>query len=435
VTTPISIIEDYFEDQGVVTPKRVGSLSRVDDDRWLDFAKQYQASSEQSASDLNVDDGKLRLWFDPTILETWSRAVQQLYETQTPLLGLQPDPHEPVNHDAAIRFVQPLVKHLLVADSVCVADNFYQSFYLLAESVPRDATDKVKEEFGVANQVARLKAWLPLLAELRPLIESGALVFFPEQKAPSFPATNYYSVDRMNELGLGIKPSDEPPRPSPTIDFEHFFDEPDIEPRPYDPFDYPGGVNEEAVIRAWLNARLVGQSPVFPHRRMYDFASRLYLKATGDEPDETSLVSDLMTFRVLPIGDGSKPVDIATVTKLRENEEAFTAVKLAVQYCQDRLTNALKESASRKDATAICEQVFQDHLNATEGHAHHILQYLQDNKPAATVLSLAAGVALLPVAPVIGAFVPALVSAANVQAVLDLFNRNRKAIKQLQLLL
>jgi hypothetical protein len=244
-------------------------------------------------------DGRVRLYCEPLLSVSWDASVRHLYGALSPLLGHAPDPDTEVDAAVASRMLEPLKKHLLIADSVYIRDSFYYCFDWLADVASRTQPDSQAND--AATMVARLKAWLPLLVELRPLITSQALVFTPYWLTPSFPYANY-PINRMNELGLGIRPSADAPRPPVAIDFEHWNVLPDKphQPNAMDPTLYPGRVDEDRVILAWLDAQIMGLDPMFPNRDMFDFGSRLYLQDDERNGPPRELTSDLISIDVLP---------------------------------------------------------------------------------------------------------------------------------------
>ena len=75
-----------------------------------------------------------------------------------------------------------------MADSVYLRDSFYYCFDWIGESAERTRwRDDPIQVRNVEQYVRRLKRWLPILVELRELIESRAIVFMPYDMTPSFP--------------------------------------------------------------------------------------------------------------------------------------------------------------------------------------------------------------------------------------------------------
>jgi hypothetical protein len=435
LSTPVDLIESYFDVE--LDRSGIRHLRGISDADWVDFAKQYRATMNGSfAKDFievpNSESAPLPLYFEPTLRQYWDGAVRHLYSSTTPLLGMQPDPKTEIDPDVASQMLQPLKKHLLVADSVYVIDSFYSCFDLIT-----DYPDGSMTPF----HVARLKAWLPLLMELRPLIESRALVFMPWWLTPSYPYSNY-TIEKMNELRLGIRPRPSPPEPDPPLRLNPWAvgspEEKNVPHRSsWDPNSYPGGVDENAVITAWLNARLMGLNPVFPDQAMYDFSSRLYFRGDGDGDRSFELTSDLMSFDILPLGK-KKPVGIKDLVSLRKNEEGFAAVRSAVMTCQQRLKDGLTSQASQKDAQALCRDVMDDYQAEYGGKARQVVSFLNQNVIAGTVFSIVVAATMIPTAGIsaaIGVLVPAFLSPAIANIVVNRRNSPSRALTQLQAIL
>jgi hypothetical protein len=444
-STPVGLIESYF---GVELDRSgVRHLRGVPEGDWIDFAKQYRATMGRSfAKDFleasTTASAPLPLYFEPLLVDKWDAAVRHLYGFNTPLLGIKPDPESEIDPDVASQMLQPLKKHLLVADSVYIRDNFYRCFDWLADYGSRTGwSDDFVQRQDVPFHVARLKAWLPLLMELRPLIESRALVFMPWWLTPSFPYANY-TIEKMNALKLGIGPSALDFRASPEVDFVDWDSPPEstaIAPysSSWDPSSSPGGVDVNAVITAWLNARLMGLNPVFPGRAMYDFGSLLYFRGDEDRDRSFELTSDLMSFDILPLGR-KKPVGVKELVSLRKNEEGFAAVRSAVMTCQQRLKDGLTSQATQKDAQVLCRDVMDDYKAEYGGKAGRVVNLLNQNVVAGTVLSLAVSAAMIPTAGIsaaIGVLAPALLSPAIANIAVNRRNSASRALTQLQAIL
>jgi hypothetical protein len=415
-STPVDLIEAYFDVE--LNRRGIEHLDGVSESDWIDFAKQYQATMDRSfASEfLNVSENAsapIRLYFEPMISHRWDAAVRSRYPS-TPLLGIQPDPHEKIDADSASRMLEPLKRHLLVADSVFIRDSFYYCFDWLSDYGHRDGwQDDVVQRDNVPLHISRLKAWLPLLMELRPLIETRALVFMPYWLTPSFPYANY-TIDRMNELKLGLRPA------------------PDGQPS-----SVRGAVDESAVIHAWLNARLMGLDPVFPDRAMYDLASALYFRDDEVSEEPLGLTSDLISLDILPLGK-TKPVTIKDLLSLRKNEEGFAAVRSALTTCQERLQKALTAEATQADARTLCEEVIRDRLSEYGGKTGKVIKMMNENPAVSTALGVAVSVAMLPTAglgALFGIGVPALLSPALAQLAVKRRNPESRALAQLQAIL
>lgn len=286
---------------------------------------------------------------------------------------------------------------------------------------------------------ARLKAWLPLLVELRPLITSQALIFTPYWLTPSTPYSNY-PVARMNELGLRFRPPSEVPRIPTEPDFSNWDgieNLPPVHAGAFDSTPHWERLREGQVILAWLNARIMGLDPVFPNRAMFDFGNTLYLRDDERDGPPRELTSDLISFDVLPLRrDGA--VSIKDLVSLRKNEAGFAAVRNAVTQCQDRLQNGLADGATDEDAKSICGDTISDHLAEHGGTVRRVMNVANDNVAASTVLSVAMAAAMLPAAPLgvaFGLLAPALFSPAIAKWAIDRKDAESRALARLQALL
>ena len=211
LATPLHIVESYFDvelDRSALT-----RFNQIADSEWIDFCKHYQATMVRDFASqfLEVPEegakAPLRLFFDPRLAHTWDRAVRTTYEP-TPLLGLSPDPGpaSDITRDAVSRMLGPLKKHMLVADSVYVRDSFYYSFDAVADAVSRTRWREDPNVVALVEEsIRKLRAWLPVLVELRGLIESRALVFMPYYLTPSFPYAASLMI-RSTTMTLGAVP-------------------------------------------------------------------------------------------------------------------------------------------------------------------------------------------------------------------------------------
>jgi hypothetical protein len=439
-STPVEQIESYFDVK--LDRSGIRHLRRIPDGDWVDFAMQYESTVNESFAKgfleaQNREPTPLSLYFEPTLRETWDAAAHHLYGSTTPLLGMKTDAEGEIDPNVASLMLEPLKKHLLVADSVYVEDNFFDCFKVAALNGP-----------NAAFHIARLKAWLPLLMELRPLIESRALVFMPSWLTPSFPYSNY-TIEQMNALKLGShRPAPAPDTgPPPRLDFRISPERMEAARRRaiealsnrdrWDPKRTLDGREVNAVISAWLNARLLGLNPVFPDQAMYDFGSYLYFRGEGDEDRSFKLTSDLMSFDILPLGK-NKPVSIKELMSLRKNEEGFAAVRSTVMTCQQRLKDGLTSQATQEDAQRLCAAVIDDYQATYGGKARQVVRFLSQNIIAGTVLSIAVGAAMIPTAGIsaaIGVFAPAFLSPAVANIVVNRRNPEMRALTQLQAIL
>ena len=253
----------------------------------------------------------------------------------------------------------------------------------------------------------------------------------------------------MNALKLGIHPLASEPEvgPPPRLDLSILHSPERMEAahqrmlealskfNRWDPKRSLDGREENSVITAWLNARLMGLNPVFPDKAMYDFSSRLYFRDDSDQSFD--LTSDLMSFDILPLGKG-KPVGIKELISLRKNEEGFAAVRSAVMACQHRLKDGLTSQATQRDAQLMCGEVIDDYQAKYGGKARQVVKFLSQNVIAGTVLSIAVAAAMIPTAGLsaaIGVFAPAFLSPAIANIVVNRRNSEMRALTQLQAIL
>ena len=444
VATPLHIIESYFNTK--LDKSGVKRLIRLDDeDKWVDFALYYlQIMKEHFVADfLEVEKDErvpLRLYFEPRLRDQWDVAVTRLDQSPTPLLGVSPDPEGgDINADAAAMILAPLKKHLLIADSVYVRDSFYYCFDLIEACVN---TTGWRDDLNLAGQVnygiRRLKAWLPLLRELRQLIDTQALVFMPYYMTPSWPydiGDTRQFEDAFANLRIRPQAGSTPPLPSPHIDFESFFDDPGRREAVQTGRTqrHPARFNEREVEGAWLNSRLMGLDPVFPSPEMFDFAAHLYL---APEEGPGDLTCDLTSLDIVPLG-ARKPISIETLLDLRKNEEGFTAVRSAVVECQADLKKSLLTDAPRSAATAICKKLFEDQIAGYAGKKGKVLSFVERPVPS-IVFTAAVTVALIPTA-VINPMIPVLGGVAATPGLLRIiqrrFNPELRAMTSLKALL
>jgi hypothetical protein len=405
--TPLHIFESYFDVE--LDRSALKHFNDVPYERWVDFAKHYLAFMEDQFAaqffDTTADDeDQLRLYFEPRMAHDWAAAVEQLY-APTPLLGVRPDPgRDEITREDVSRLLNPLKKHLLLADSIYIRDSFYYCFDMVADSVDREQwPDDPNAKRLVEESVQRLKRWLPILIELRQLIESRAIVFTPYYLTPSFPF-------EANAPALQAALRQVRARPGRSIN-----------PR----------VNENEVIGAWLNGQLLGLNPVFPNRAMFDMATDLYF--SGDEsPNE--LTVDLMSIDILPFGR-DKDLGLKELLSLRKNEHTFQEVRGAVMACREFLEAEVGSAATPAGLSASCRDVLRERLADCERRS--VLRFVADH-PIAGVgigVSVAVGATLLPLAPVMGAAAAALASPELALRARRKLDPKRRAIGRLQALL
>src|SRR6185312_6841119 len=303
LTTPINLIESYFDLK--LKPASLKKLNEVTEDRWIDFAKFYRGRMTldfpaQFLQPTESSDAALRLYFEPRLRDEWDKSVRAIH-SQTPLLGLSPHPpaQSTITRDEVSHMVAPLKKHLLLADSLYLRDSFYYCFDAVADSVDaaRWRNDPNTADL-VRRSIASIKNWLPILIHLRDFIDSKAIVFMPYYITPSFPyGGNAPQIKKY---------------------FEKFRMRADI--RTVDYFD------EDTVVAAWLNARIMNLDPVFPNRAMSDWAANLYF---DQGPGTNDLTSDLISLDILPFGR-HEGIGLDDLWKIRKNDEVFHEIQRVV---------------------------------------------------------------------------------------------------------
>src|SRR5262249_31748528 len=151
----------------------------------------------------------------------------------------------------------------------------------------------------VEMSITRIRAYLPILAELRDLIRSNALVFMPYYITPTFPYANVPPKLKGHVERLRIVD------PSGEI--------------------WKGGIPEHEfnkVLVPWLNARLLGLDPVY----LTDAMARIGGTLSFDDDAATSPASDLLSVSILPFG-GAGEIDLDTLWTMRRNDSVFAHVR------------------------------------------------------------------------------------------------------------
>lgn len=328
---PIDIIEKYFDAE--LRPNTLGEFDGVDPETWIDFSRHYLAVMRSGFAGAYLDAQAapahaVRLYFEPSMAHDWARILAERF-ADTPLLGyrafLPEDPR--ITREQVSDFLNPLKKHLLLADSVFVRDNFYYGFDMVADTVSPDRS-------LVEMSIARIRAYLPLLAELRDLIRSNALVFIPYYITPTFPYANvppklqgHIKRLRIVDLSGEIWKDGIP---------EHEFNK---------------------VLVPWLNARLLGLDPVYLTEAM----ARIGATLSFDGDAVAYPPRDLLSVNILPFG-GASEIDLDTLWKMRRNESVFAHVRRLTAQCKAHLENNLGQGATPVAANALSRQFLQDHL-------------------------------------------------------------------------
>ncbi|MGX7681768.1 hypothetical protein ACSMXN_23040 [Jatrophihabitans sp. DSM 45814] len=448
LATPLQIVESYFD----IRLDRSGlkRLERSSDDEWIDFSKHYLATMDrdfeaQFLAGANDQDRSLRLYFEPRLAHAWDSAVRHSY-TPTALLGVSPDVGlaREVSRDDVSRMLTPLKKHLLIADSIYLRDSFYYCFDMVAENTHRGRwRDDPNTVRLVADSIRRLKAWLPVLSELRALIESRAIVFMPYYLTPSFPFAGDSPALKESLQRLKVRAHPDaarggaaPPRMDFDLDPEHLERERQrVLAKMGESTDGetgPGYFSETEVVGAWLNARLLGLDPVFPNRAMFDWAADLYF---DEGPGPGELTSDLITMDILPFGK-AEGIGLDDLLKLRKNEEVFAHVRSTVVDCQAFLEQEVGLDSSRQGVSAACDSFIRERLDGYERKS--VVRFIDKHPVAGIAFSAALGAALLPVAP-IAPVLPVIAGAVLTPQIALLAQRRhdpkRRAVSYLQALL
>ncbi len=441
--TPVAIIESWLK----IDLKRsaLKHFAKVSDDRWIDFAKHYLAKMESDfASEFleppPASDPSLRLYFEPRLRDSWDTAVRKQGQP-TPLLGLSPYPPtpDPLTREQISRLLNPLKKHLLLADSLYIRDSFYSCFDYVADSVDRQHW---RDDPNTAQQVRRgvqsIKDWLPILIELRPLIDSRALVFMPYYVTPSFPYDATSPKLKPHFAKLRMRPGRDQYQSTLTPEeqatairtfWSNTAGETDQAPSKPSESQVPTSFDESEVLGAWLNARIMHLDPVFPTRNMSDWAGRLYFDDGADTADVTS---DLMSVAVLPFGN-EREINLDTLMAMRKNERVFDEIKLTVAACKAHIEANLAPTATPVAVTEVCKQFIRDRLdNHEEGSK---LKLFDESPGPAIAFALAIGVAFMAATPVVGVIGSACLTPKVFRIVQGKLDPKRRAYGHLQAVL
>lgn len=439
--TPVAIIESWFKMD--LKRSALKHLDKVPDDRWIDFAREYLAKMESDfASEFLAPpaaaDPSLRLYFEPRLRDSWERAVRHQGQP-TPLLGISPyaPTPEPLTREQVSRLLNPLKKHLLLADSVYIRDSFYSCFDYVADSVDRQHW---RDDPNTAQQVRRavqsIKDWLPILIELRPLIESRALVFMPYYLTPSFPYDATSPKLKPQLAKLRMRPGrDEHPKLTPKqqaaairTSWSNMAGE--TAPASSKPSDSqePTGFDESEVLGAWLNARIMHLDPVFPTRGMSDWAGRLYFDDGAATADVTS---DLMSVAVLPFGNEHE-INLDKLMAMRKNERVFDEIKLTVAACKAHIEANLP-TATPVAVTEICKQFIRDRLDSHQAGSK--LKLFDESPGPAIAYALAIGAAFMAATPAVAVIGTACLTPKVFRIVQGKLDPKRQAYGHLQAVL
>jgi len=341
---PIDILEKYFDVE--LRPHSLSRFDSVDAEQWIDFSKHYLAVMRNGFADAYLDAQAgsahaVRLYFEPSFSHDWAEAIAQRF-AETPLLGyrafLPKDPR--ITREQVSSFLDPLKNNLLLADSVFVRDNFYHGFDMVADSVSlKGWRDHPKTENLVNMSIARIRAYLPILAELHDLVQAGVLVFVPYFVTPTFPYANIPRKlrDHIDRIRVVDSSRDVWERPIP----QHQFNK---------------------VLVPWLNARLLGLDPVYLTEAM----ARIGATLTFDGDEAAYAPSDLLSVSILPFGAPSE-IDLDTLWNMRCNEPVFAHVRSLAAKCKLHLEENLGEGSTPLAAKALTREFLQDHLDSLRG--------------------------------------------------------------------
>ncbi|MEW8561259.1 MAG: hypothetical protein AB2541_04110 [Candidatus Thiodiazotropha sp.] len=402
---PIDILEKYFE-----TELRLDSLEAfdgVDPEQWIDFSKHYLAVMRSGFANtyLNAQAAPahaVRLYFEPSFDHDWARYLAERF-AETPLLGyrafLPEDPR--ITREQVSDFLNPLKKHLLLADSVFVRDNFYYGFDMVADTISRDRWRADPNAVSLVEMsIARIRAYLPILAELRDFIRSNALVFMPYYITPTFPYTNVPPElkGHIERLRI-IDPSREIWKDGiPAHEFNK-------------------------VLVPWLNARLLGLDPVY----LTDAMARIGATLNFDGDAAASPPSDLLSVNILPFG-GAGEIDLDTLWEMRRNESVFANVRRLTAQCKEHLEDNLGQGATPKAANALSRQFLQDHLASLR--SQKVISLAE--KPAVSLAwRTTLAVATLGTSEIIGAVASVVLDSSVGEAALSRLSPERRAIAYL----
>jgi len=402
---PIDIIETYFGAE--LKPDTLSEFDGVDPERWVDFSKHYLAVMESGFAGAYLDaqaapTHAVRLYFEPSFDRDWARALEERF-AETPLLGYRaflPKDHR-ITREQVSAFLNPLKKHLLLADSVFIKDNFYHGFDMVADSVSRDRWRADPNVVSLVEMsIARIRAYLPILAELRDLIRSNALVFMPYYITPTFPYANVPPRLKAHVERLRI------------VDASREIWKNGISGHEFD-----------KVLVPWLNARLLGLDPVYLTDTMARIGGTLSFE--GDAPAPAP--NDLLSVSILPFG-GPGEIDLDTLWKMRRNESVFAHVRLLTAQCKKHLEDNLGQGATPKAANALSKQFLLDHLASLP--TQKVISFAE--KPSVSLVwRTALAVATLGTSEIVGPLASAVLDSSVGKAALSRLSPERRAIAYL----
>jgi hypothetical protein len=436
IPTPVSIVESFFDI--ALEPGVIKFFDTVSDSKWIEFAKCYhrvmkEQFIKQYLTFFGRNERKIRLFFEPRMAHEWEKAIHTKYQN-TPLLGstYQPELNGKITPVSVSEMMNPLKKHLLLADSVYVCDNFYKCFDFIADWIDWDNwRDEVSRYSTVRTCIRNTKSWIPILIELKELIENNSLIFMPYYVTRSFPyGGNSPKLKFFKEkLRLKLDKSKKHRKESQGFDLDTDWTIPPKIDLANHQFNY---FSEDEVIGAWLNANILKLDPVFPNRPMFEYASRLYFKGEN----ESIQTSDLISLSILPFGDNKKKISIIDLVNMRKNEAVFNEVKNAVRSCREYLQNEVGDGTSKKAVTDIMKSFLNEKLLEYEKQRKISFKNWNDHKWPSYFYSIAFSTAIgLAVSnPVTGFLLGAILNPTTGE-IMQSFDHKRKALSRLQTLL
>lgn len=410
--TPIKIIENFFNMS--LRKNTLEKFSRVSQDKWISFAKYYLSEMKDNFKDHHLvfseTEKRLRIYFEPVLYEEYGSVIQKKYSS-TPLLGLNPVPANnsaPLTSRHISTLLNPLKKHLLIADSIYLRDNFYYCFDAVADSVDKGNWRRYSNIESLVNRsINSIKSWLPILVEIRELIETKAIIFMPYYLTPSFPFNS--RAPHLAEYW-------------DKIIYRNPLDEED--------FDYRmkyWKIKDDCKL-TWLNSRLLNLTPVYPNKQMFKYASGIQFI---DELTPISLTSDLTSLSVLPFGN-QKDISLKELIKIRKNEEIFSEVGKTVIELKEMIEKENLVNSTQKAINFALKGYLKDRLSSFEKGS--IIEFI--NHPATGIaFSFSVGVMMISADPLIGLLsgLGTSVTPSLLKKILE--SKEQKALGHIQMLL
>ena len=430
--TPVNIIESFFNVR--LERKSLKFFFDQPEDRWIDFAQYYLKKMKADFAEYYLtfsarESNNLRLYFEPGMSHEWNSAVKRKYD-ETPVFGLSPYPdfRKEISKDHVSAMLNPLKKHLLLADSLYINDNFYSCFDAVADSVNKENRKKDPNIVYLVNHsIEAIKSWLPILIELRKFIDNDIIIFMPYYITPSFPYKSNAPALKPHMKNIRIRPGKATEKEKESHwDLDPDWSIPPSLPENYQPPEY---FSHDEVLSTWLNSRLLRLDPVFPSREMFDFASQLYF---ADEIATSDFTSDLISVNILPFGDQSD-FSLQDLISMRKNEEVFTEIKNVTGACKEYIETNLGAGTTQKGISDACKTFLRDHLDSYDRKS--VLRIIDEHPVAgfAYAIALSAMFASTPFAIV--TIAGALLTPQLFRIVEKNIDPKRRAVGRLQMLL